>query len=108
MFWAHGRVATKMLAFDSSTKEGMCNFRGFIKTIERGGEHMEMIYFSIPLIELSGSNSRLSCFIVDEESPGFLICRGSMNKLTRDFTRYNNFFHEESNSPIRLDETNLE
>ena len=35
--WVHKWVVVNMLAFDSSTKEGMCNFNGFITTVQFGG-----------------------------------------------------------------------
>ena len=35
--WLHERLLAKMLGFDSSTDEGMGEFKKFIKIVERGG-----------------------------------------------------------------------
>ena len=35
--WLHERILAKMLGFDSSTDEGMGEFKKFIKIVERGG-----------------------------------------------------------------------
>ena len=35
--WIHERIFAQMLAFDSTTDEGMSDFHTFIKTVERGG-----------------------------------------------------------------------
>ena len=36
-FFVQEPVVATMLAFDSSTEEGICNFRGFIKKVVQGG-----------------------------------------------------------------------